>query len=1336
MGKKLGSSLLGAAISTAFAVATGGVSTAFFTLAAGTAGRYFATNLVLGFIAQSLAPKPSTPAQLSGQLVASRNPLGARKVIYGRTRTSGTIVFMESTGDENKYFHQIVTLAGHEISAVDLVAFNDEIVGTNLLDATQVGATGTYESFANITAHFGSVDQVADANLVSETSMTTNHRLRGIAYVYTRMMYDQDTYPSGIPNVSALVKGKPVYDPRTATTGYSNNSALCLLDYIMDDTYGLGADLTEIDAASFITAANICDESVTITGGSEKRYTTNGIIDTSRTPASILQELAAAMAGTVYYSNGKWHCKAGAYITPTITLTEDDFIGQIDVTTRVSNQSNFNAVRGVFVSPQDNYQPVDFPPIKSGTFEAEDGNERKYADMTLPFTTSSATAQRLAKIALYRNREQITVSVACKLTAFRFDIGDTLMLTLDRMGWSNKVFEVVSWQYSGSEVPSVTLVLKETSTTVYNWSTADEGALSRNDTNLPNPFTVGTPRNLSVTQIRDILNDGAYQSQVLVEWDAPLDGFVTYYEVQWKRGTADNDYGLIGDAAVTTNDYGLVTGSVDATLDYGLVSETLTGAENYWNSALTTDQQLVINNALEAEYVIRVRSVNSFGVRSAWVTDGITPLADTTPPAAPSNMLARGGFRLIEVTWSNPSDADYDVTNLYRNTTNNAEGAAFVGSTKGTTYTDTGLGMNETFYYWTKASDRSGNDSEFSSGVSATTAFVDSDDFSAEVMNLFAEAGAYGIEPVATLPAAGDFDGQIKYDTTNNKLWRWDAASGTWSDDIFSIESGSVDLASFAAGIEPVGIVDSLPNPVGYTGAQVVFLTTDNKLYRYDSSVPEWSTAVSAVDIDGQIASTNFPQDLRPVEVLSSLPTTGNFDGRQVYLTTDKKLYRYNGTAFTAAVATTDLSGTIADTQIAALAASKITGQMTDSQIAALDAAKLLNQLQDDQIAAINAAKLTGQITETQISDDAITTPKLAAGAVTASEIAADTITAANIASGAITASELAANSVTTSNILAGAVTADSIASSSITTAKIAANAVTANEISAGSVTTAKIAAGAITSDTIASNAVTAGKVDANAITAGTIAAGAITSDKLATNSVTAAKIVSGSISADKIASNAITSSKIAADAITAGKIAAGAVSTSELAADAITSSRIAAGAITTDTIAAGAVQTDKIAANSITGGLIAASGVITNSAQIENSVITNAKIQNGAITTAKIGNLAVDTIKIAGQAVTVPGYIAAPAYDIGMFYTIYDSSGNNPYSVFILTSLVQSYVSDIKVSVNGIVYSFERPAGGTLYTKAIVLTLTANTTYTIRLWSSDTRNRNGSSIYALATKR
>jgi hypothetical protein len=94
----------------------------------------------------------------------------------------------------------------------------------------------------------------------------------------------------------------------------------------------------------------------------------------------------------------------------------------------------------------------------------------------------------------------------------------------------------------------------------------------------------------------------------------------------------------------------------------------------------------------------------------------------------------------------------------------------------------------------------------------------------------------------------------------------------------------------------------------------------------------------------------------------------------------------------------------------------------------------------------------------------------------------------------------------------------------------------------------------------------------------------------------------------------------VANDSITETKISDGAISTPKLQSNSIVSDKIAGNTITGD----------KISANTITGGLLATSGVITNSAQIENGLITNAKIQD----------LAVDTIKVANDSITRQDFV------------------------------------------------------------------------------------------------
>jgi hypothetical protein len=82
-------------------------------------------------------------------------------------------------------------------------------------------------------------------------------------------------------------------------------------------------------------------------------------------------------------------------------LTLNDLRGPINLSTRVNLQDQFNGVQGTFNDASERWITTDYPPITSSTFETEDGGEQTLLDLALPFTTSAASAQRLAKLTLF-----------------------------------------------------------------------------------------------------------------------------------------------------------------------------------------------------------------------------------------------------------------------------------------------------------------------------------------------------------------------------------------------------------------------------------------------------------------------------------------------------------------------------------------------------------------------------------------------------------------------------------------------------------------------------------------------------------------------------------------------------------------------------------------------------------------------------------------------------------------------------------------------------------------------------------------------------------------------
>ena len=745
---------------------------------------YLAIAAVSSWALKALMPKPDFGAfgTSSGLLANTRTATAPQEIVYGTIRKGGVVTYIESTGDTNKFLHQIIVLAGHEVNAIGNVYINDVTVtiGADYFvsdarwkdDSSNpkiyirkfLGADNqnVYSQLNGITnSPEWNIDGVAPSN-----NEDTNFKGEGIACLYVRMEYDQNVFAEGIPLFTAIVEGKKVYDPRSASTAFSANAALCIRDYL---TNPYGVDNTGVtNDTVFSAAANACDETVTLAGGgTEKRYELNGVVSLDRSPSDILGDMMTSCAATLFWGQGSWQLKVGEYTAAVKTFTLDDFRSGINVETKPSRRDSFNIVRGMFNSAADDYIRVDYPEIRSATFIANDAGVESAVDLALPFTTSSAMAQRLAKMTLFRARESMTLTADFGLEAFNVQVGDVVAITASRYGFSSKEFEVVGWKFSNDRSSgelSVSLTLRETSSAAFSWSAEESEILSNNST-LTSVSAGLAIASLSISGGGRTAGDGTFVHSAIVSWAAPTNSFISHYEVEYKA-TADSSF----------------------------------------HSTTTTETSIEISPLVDAvEYTFRVRAVTVQGVKGAFVSATFTGGGDTTAPSLPTSISATGGFKFITINWTNPADTDLNFVEIYENSTNTSSGATKVGVSGGDTFTRTNLGLNQTKYYFLKAVDYSGNASAFTSGVSATTTYLDDPDFENGIRQIFIDAGLDLIEPVSSLPASGSFAGQTVFLTSDNKLYNWDGSS--WSSSSGGVSSFSGLSGSIAASQIPSGVI-------------------------------------------------------------------------------------------------------------------------------------------------------------------------------------------------------------------------------------------------------------------------------------------------------------------------------------------------------------------------------------------------------------------------------------------------------------------------------------------------------------------------------------------------
>ena len=653
----------------------------------------FAIFAATSAAATALQPTPEIPnlsgygdfvSESTNRTQMIKQPAQPRRVVYGEVRLSGTLVFAQTTNSDQD-LHLFIALAGHEIDSFQSFRIDDDTVtvdGNGLVTAPSRFKT----NLVRLKTKTGADNQDAQSDAVSEISDWTNdHRLRGVAYIYAKLTFDRDAFPQGIPNISSTVRGKKVYDPRTSTTAYSNNPALCIRDYLMDTRYGLACSADEIDDTSFTAAANTCEEQVTLAaGGTQNRYEMNGTFQTNLAPKDILEKMLKSCGGILTYTNGKFRLRVAEYVAPSVTLTEDDLRDAIKISPKVSTSDSYNAIKGVFSPASNDYIATDYPPITSTVFEGQDNNERRFLDYDLPYTTDPAMAQRLAKIALYRARESMTIEMLVNLKGFQLDVGDTVYVTLPRYGFTNKIFEVAEWQLAltaGADL-GVNLLLKETSSTVYDWN-ADESAFVENDTTLPDAFSLPAP-SLSVADALLTFNQKA--TSVLVATVTSTNPTVRRFEVDAKKST-DSDFISLG-------------------------------------SSLSNIFQLVDveDNKL---YDVRARSFNSLGVASPYATAQHQIVGKAAAASDVTNFSINIVGNTCHMAWTPVSDPDLSHYRIRHSPL--TTGATYANATdliaKVSRPANTATAPALTGTYFIKAVDKLGNES---TNVSSQVAIVDS----------------------------------------------------------------------------------------------------------------------------------------------------------------------------------------------------------------------------------------------------------------------------------------------------------------------------------------------------------------------------------------------------------------------------------------------------------------------------------------------------------------------------------------------------------------------------------------------------------------------------------
>ncbi|MBB1601280.1 DUF1983 domain-containing protein [Variovorax sp. UMC13] len=392
---------------------------------------------------------------------------------------------------------------------------------------------------------------------------TEAHKFSGYTYLAVTVNKLLERFQGGIPEITVKVRGKPVYDFRTGTIGYSRNNALCLADFIQSEV-GYGAALEHINVEDVISSANICDTFVYAAadvdadpasyGGSRARYLCDGMFRSDQDRDATRQQIEDSMAGFSLESGGVWRILAGAWTTPVMALTDDDMIAPSSVVqTANPGTARYNGVRGTYVNAARNGVTEDFTPYFNPTFLALDEKE-KVRDLVLSFTGDHVRTQQLARVLVEQSRGGFVMQIHPSRRAWHLQPGDRIVLTDRLNGFENKPFRVQDYGFSLASPLSLQVV--EDEETFYDPADETRADPSPN-TSLPSPFIKpGPPLDLVAIsgESQMVQQDGVMVVRVRVSWAPSPDAMVLQAgttRLQWRLadgGLAWQTVDLPGDA--------------------------------------------------------------------------------------------------------------------------------------------------------------------------------------------------------------------------------------------------------------------------------------------------------------------------------------------------------------------------------------------------------------------------------------------------------------------------------------------------------------------------------------------------------------------------------------------------------------------------------------------------------------------------------------------------------------------------------------------------------------------------------------------------------------------
>lgn len=492
----------------------------------------------------------------------------------------------------------------------------------------------------------------------STPAWSADHRLQGVAHARMLFIWDESIYSDGAPEVGVVVTGKavaghPFHDPRTgshpATTG---NPALLAAWYMTlpRSLGGCGIPGDWIDWPSVSAAANVCDELITVRtldgAGYEQipRYRCDTILSGEAAPLENLNVILSAMAGRRAFTNGLYRIEAGAFRSATLTLTDDDIVGDkpISIAAYTGAEPPPNAVTARIADARQHYVETSAPMVRNDAYVSADGAERPLDLGAMPAVTDPRRANYLMGVELETRRPAFTGTLTVRAVGERIRLLDTVTLNVsNRSAYAGKTFEVLGKVDHWDGTFELTLAEIRPQT----WA-LDPDRFTPIDPVVPSDasylWNVAPVAGLAVTiSPAQVLGDGTGPARIEITWDEHSQPYIRQggrIELRWRRIGLGDWSGIPDVAGSATGTMFSASLAADGIYEFQARARNSVGAVSAWSSVIeSASGTTVVTPSLRI-----MASAGAFRVSSGGVG---SPASITLTPVL-------GGALAGPVTWT------------------------------------------------------------------------------------------------------------------------------------------------------------------------------------------------------------------------------------------------------------------------------------------------------------------------------------------------------------------------------------------------------------------------------------------------------------------------------------------------------------------------------------------------------------------------------------------------------------------------------------------------------------------------------------------------------------